>query len=83
MPPSAQGNSKALLGCDVPAAPKTGCTVRSGDLRRDHKALEIGCLNCDRHEYVDANSVKLPDNYRKTGKNEPEQISIVRHKGMI
>jgi hypothetical protein len=56
---------------------------RSGDLRRDHKALEIGCLNSDRYEYVDANSVKLPDDYRKTGKNDPEQISIVRHKGMI
>lgn len=43
----------------------------------------LGCLNSDRYEYVDANSVKLPDDYRKTGKNDPEQISIVRHKGMI
>ena len=37
--------------------------VTMGDLRRDGKALEIGCLNCDRHEYVDANSIKLPDEY--------------------
>jgi hypothetical protein len=34
-------------------------------------------------KYGAANSVKLPDDYRKTGKNDPEQISIVRHKGMI
>jgi hypothetical protein len=27
------------------------------------KRLEIGCLNCNRHEYVDANSIKLPDDY--------------------
>lgn len=35
--------------------------VTVGDLRRDGKALEIGCLNCSRHEYVDPNSIKLPD----------------------
>lgn len=34
--------------------------VTIGDLRREGKALEIGCLNCDRDEYVDANSIKLP-----------------------
>jgi len=37
--------------------------VTIGDLRRQGKALEIGCLNCNRHEYVDASSIALPDSY--------------------
>jgi hypothetical protein len=35
--------------------------VTMGDLRRNGKALEIGCMNCNRHEYVDPHSIKLPD----------------------
>ncbi len=32
-----------------------------GALRRDGKALEVGCQNCDRHDYIDANALSLPD----------------------
>jgi len=35
--------------------------VTIGDLRRDGKALEIGCMNCNRHGYFDANTLALPD----------------------
>ena len=37
--------------------------VNISDLRRNGKALEVGCLNCNRHEYVDPNGIKLPDDY--------------------
>ena len=37
--------------------------VTIGDLRREGKALEIGFLNCNRHEYVGAKSIKLPNAY--------------------
>ena len=36
-----------------------GNPVTIGDLRRDGRALEIGCQNCDRHEYVDPHTLKL------------------------
>ena len=35
--------------------------VTIGDLRRDGKALEIGCMNCDRHGYFDLHTLALPD----------------------
>ena len=35
--------------------------VTIGDLRRDGKALEIGCMNCNRHEYFDAHVIRLTD----------------------
>ena len=34
--------------------------VTIGDLKRDGKLLEIGCLGCGRHVYVDAASCGLP-----------------------
>ena len=37
--------------------------VMLGNFRHEGKSLEIGCLNCNRQEYVDANSIKLPDSY--------------------
>ena len=33
--------------------------VTIGDLRRDGKALEVGCLNCDRHGYFDPHALAL------------------------
>jgi hypothetical protein len=35
--------------------------VTIADLKRDGKLLEIGCLACSRHLYVDPASVGLPD----------------------
>jgi len=35
--------------------------VTIGNLRQTGKALEIGCLNCDRHGYWDATTLPLPD----------------------
>ena len=35
--------------------------VTIGDLRRSGKALEIGCMNCDRHGYFDPRALALPD----------------------
>ena len=35
--------------------------VTIGDLRRDGKALEIGCMNCDRHGYFDLHTLALDD----------------------
>jgi len=35
--------------------------VTIGDLRRDGKALEIGCMNCDRHGYFAPRTLALPD----------------------
>ncbi len=32
-----------------------------GDLKRDGKLLEIGCLGCGRHIYVDAARAGLPE----------------------
>jgi hypothetical protein len=34
--------------------------VTFADLIRDRKLLEIGCLGCGRHVYVDAAEVGLP-----------------------
>ena len=35
--------------------------VTIGDLRRDGRALEIGCMNCSRHGYFDPHAFALPD----------------------
>ena len=35
--------------------------VTVGDLKRAGKLLEIGCLGCGRHLYVDPAGVDLPD----------------------
>ena len=35
--------------------------VTIGDLRRGGKALEIGCMNCDRYGYIDPHTLALPD----------------------
>ena len=35
--------------------------VTIGDLKRDGKLLEIGCLGCGRHLYVDPAGAGLPD----------------------
>ena len=35
--------------------------VTIADLTRDGKLLEIGCLGCGRHVYVDAADVRLPN----------------------
>jgi hypothetical protein len=35
--------------------------VTIGDLRREGKLLEIGCMACNRHLYLDPASIDLPD----------------------
>jgi hypothetical protein len=36
--------------------------ITIGDLKRSGQLLEIGCLGCGRHLYVNAAGVGLPDN---------------------
>lgn len=36
--------------------------VTIADLKRDGKLLEIGCMGCNRHVYIDPASIALPDN---------------------